>query len=201
MRPHRRQPTRLPRPWDSPGKNTGVGCHFLLQCMKVISEVAQSCPTLSDPMDCSLPGSSIHGIFQARVLEWGAIAFSVNKLMRRTKNCNTYSQYWSTEWPSSSPQRCLTAHCTINASKVEQIGLRRFAVSTIFTWPLTSGNRLQLLQTSRQLFTGKMLPQPQEAENAFQEFCLFLKHRFLYYRNKLTYFSLTKMCWLLWILF
>ena len=65
-------PTRLPRPWDSPGKNTGVGCHFLLQCMKVKSEseVAQSCPTLSDPLDCSPPGSSIHGIFQARVLEW-----------------------------------------------------------------------------------------------------------------------------------
>ena len=71
-------PPRLPRPWDSPGKNTGVGCHFLLQCMQVKSEsgVAQSCPTLSDPMDCSLPGSSIHGIFQARVLEWGAITFS-----------------------------------------------------------------------------------------------------------------------------
>ena len=78
MRPHRRQPTRLPRPWDSPGKNTGVGCHFLLQCMKVKSEseVSQSCPILSDPMDCSPPGSAVHGIFQARVLEWGAIAFS-----------------------------------------------------------------------------------------------------------------------------
>ena len=78
VRPHRRQPNRLPRPWDSPGKNTGMGCHFLLQLMKVKSEseVAQSCPTLSDPMDCSPPGSSIHGIFQARVLEWGAIAFS-----------------------------------------------------------------------------------------------------------------------------
>ena len=78
LRPHRRQPTRLPHPWDSPGKNTGVGCHFLLQCMKVKreSEVAQSCRTLSDPMDCSLPGSSVLGIFQARVLEWGAIAFS-----------------------------------------------------------------------------------------------------------------------------
>jgi len=77
-RPHRLQPTRLPRPWDSPGKNTGVGCHFLLQCMKVKSEseVAQSCPTPSDPMDCSLPGSSVRGIFQARVLEWGAIASS-----------------------------------------------------------------------------------------------------------------------------
>ena len=70
-------PPRLLCPWDSPGKNTGVGCHFLLQCMKVKSqsEVAQSCLTLSDPMDCSLPGSSAHGIFQARVLEWGAIAF------------------------------------------------------------------------------------------------------------------------------
>ena len=78
VRPHRRQPTRLPRPWDSPGKNTGVGCHCLLQCMKVKSEseVAQSCPTLSNPMDRSFPGSSIHGIFQARVLECGAIAFS-----------------------------------------------------------------------------------------------------------------------------
>ena len=73
----RRQATRLPRPWDSPGKNTGVGCHFLLQCMKVKSEseVAQPCPTLRDPMDCSPPGSSTHGIFQARVLEWCVIAF------------------------------------------------------------------------------------------------------------------------------
>ena len=78
MRPHRWQPTRLPRPWDSPGKNTGVGCHFLLQCMRVKSEseVTQSCLTLSDPVDCSLPGSSVHWIFQARVLEWGATAFS-----------------------------------------------------------------------------------------------------------------------------
>ena len=75
---HRQKPTRLPHPWDSPGKNTGVGCHFLLQCMKVKSEreVTQSCLTLSDPMDCSQPGSTVHGIFQARVLEWGAIAFS-----------------------------------------------------------------------------------------------------------------------------
>ena len=73
--PHRRQLTRLPRPWDSLGKNTGVSCHFLLQCMKVKSEIeaAQSCPTLRHPMDCSLPGSSVHGIFQARVLEWGEI--------------------------------------------------------------------------------------------------------------------------------
>ena len=75
VRPHKWQPSSLPCPWDSPGKNTGVGCHFLLQCMKVKSEgeVAQSCPTIR--MDCSLPGSSVHGIFQARVLEWDAIAF------------------------------------------------------------------------------------------------------------------------------
>ena len=74
VQPQRRQPTRLPHPWDSPGKNAGVGCHFLLQCMRVKSEseVAQSCLTLSNPMDCSLPGSYIHGIFQARVLEWVA---------------------------------------------------------------------------------------------------------------------------------
>ena len=85
MLPRRRQPTRLPRPWDSPGKNTGVGCHFLPQCIKVKSEseVAQSYPTLSDPMDCSPPGSSVHGIFQARVLEWGAIALSGG----RSKTC------------------------------------------------------------------------------------------------------------------
>ena len=78
VQPHRQPSTRLPHPWDSPDKNTGVGCHFLLQCVKVKSEseVAQLCPTLSDPMDCSPPGSSVHGIFQARVLEWGAIAFS-----------------------------------------------------------------------------------------------------------------------------
>ena len=82
VRLQRRQPTRLPHPWDCPGKNTGVGCHLLLQCMKVKSksEVAQSCPTPSNPMDCSQPGSSIHGICQARVLEWVAIAFSLTAL-------------------------------------------------------------------------------------------------------------------------
>ena len=92
VRPHRRQPTRLPRPWDSPGKNTRVGCHFLLQCMKVKSEseVAQSHPTLSDPMDCSPPGSSIHGIPQARLLEWGAIAFSDNTYYLIIKAISSY---------------------------------------------------------------------------------------------------------------
>ena len=83
LQSHRRQPTRLCQPWDSPCKSTGVSCHFLLQGRKVKSEseVAQSCPTLSDPMDRSLPGSSIHGIFQARVLEWVAIAFSETELI------------------------------------------------------------------------------------------------------------------------
>ena len=98
VRPQRWQPTRLPRPWDSPGKNTGVGCHFLLQSMKVKSEseVAQSCPTLSNTMDYSLPGSSIHGISQARVLEWGAIAFS-EEVWRR---CQNY--WWDFQWAFNS---------------------------------------------------------------------------------------------------
>ena len=100
VRPHRWQPTRLPHPWDSPGNNTGVGCHFLLQCMKVKSEseVTQSCLTLSNPMDCSPPGFFIHGIFQARVLEQGVTAFSerhswvrgfcVSELLSRVHLCN-----------------------------------------------------------------------------------------------------------------
>ena len=101
VQPHRRQPTRLPSPWDSPGKNTGVGCHFLLQCMKVKneSEVAQSCPTLSNPVDCSLPDSSVHGIFQARVLEWSAIALSTTILLVFHKlispvNCGSMKVIW-----------------------------------------------------------------------------------------------------------
>ena len=94
---HRRQPTRLPLPWDSPGKNTGVGCHFLLQCRKVKSEseVAQSCPTLSNPIDCSPPGSSIHGIFQARVLEWGAITFSQKGFVISLHICLNAESGWS----------------------------------------------------------------------------------------------------------
>ena len=106
VRPQRRKPTRLPRPWDSPGKNTGVGCHFLLQCMKVKSEreVAQSCLTPSDPMDCSPPGSSAHGTFQARVLEWGAIAFSHNTKRKnyfpvssgRISNFKQWMTHWTT---------------------------------------------------------------------------------------------------------
>ena len=109
----------LPRPWDSPGKNTGVGCYFLLQSMKVKSqsEVAQSCPTLSDPMDCSLPGSSIHGSFQARVLEWGAIAFSgVRMIVLKYKNsirslliqCSGFSLSFLVSFSSDCCHCCLT---------------------------------------------------------------------------------------------
>ena len=101
MWPHRWQPTRLPRPWDSPGKNTGVGWHFLLQCMKgkSESEVAQQCPSLRHPVDCSPPGSSVHGILQARVLEWVAIAFSSNTNLNSTINL---LKYHITEISSSS---------------------------------------------------------------------------------------------------
>ena len=108
MRPHRRKPTRLPRPWDSLGMNTGVGCHFLLQCMKVKreSEVSQSCPTLSDPMDCSLPGSSIHGIFQARALEWGCHSLlqcmKVKSEKEVAQSCPTLSDPMDCSLPGSS---------------------------------------------------------------------------------------------------
>ena len=95
MRKEARQTQRLSCPWDSPGKNTGVGCHFLLPCMKgkSESEVAQSCPTFCDPMDCSLPGSSVHGIFQARILEWGATAFSADP-----QRFNQISQITNSKW-------------------------------------------------------------------------------------------------------
>ena len=121
VRPQRWQPTRLPHPWDSPGKNTGVGCHFLLQCMKVKSEseVAQSCPTLSDPMDCSLQGSSVHGIFQARVLEWGAIAFS-----EIGNSCICFCIYVSILYSSINPSIYLTEQTQSSRSIVylEELG-------------------------------------------------------------------------------
>ena len=99
---------QAPHPWNSPGKNTGVGCHFLFQCMKVKgeSEITQSCTTLCDPMDCSLPGSSIHGIFQARVLGWVAIAFSRLKLgviKKKKKKSEQKSAQSIVEFPASSP--------------------------------------------------------------------------------------------------
>jgi len=121
VRTHRRQPTRIPHSWDSPGKNTGVGCHFLLQCMKVKSEreVTQLCLTLSDPMDCSPPGSSMHGILQARVLEWGAIAFSMERLtIGETGSCSDgwgHAQFSSVQF-SSAAQSCPTLCDPMNHS-------------------------------------------------------------------------------------
>ena len=111
VRPHRRQPTRLLRLWDSPGKNTGVGCHFLLQCMKVKSEkVTQSCLIPSDPMDCSPPGSSVPGILQARTLEWVAISFS-NACMRAKlpQSCPILCDPMDRSPPGSSIHRILQA--------------------------------------------------------------------------------------------
>ena len=136
VRHHGLQPTRLPRPWDSPGKNTGVGCHFLLQCMKVKSEseVTQSCPTLRNPMDCSPPGPSIYGIFQAKVLEWGAIAFSVGspgelkkkkkkKLISGLQPCLEImmSLAWGVVWCAS--------HCNTQA-RLKLTGVRSFSVTS-----------------------------------------------------------------------
>ena len=117
VRPQRRQPTRLPRPWDSPGKNTGVGCHFLLQCMKVKSEseIAQSCLTLSDPMDCSLPGSSVHGIFQARILEWLAMPpgiFKTQGLNADLLNCRWILYHLSHQGSPSTSFPVLNPFCS-----------------------------------------------------------------------------------------
>ena len=117
VRPHRQHPTRLPRPWDSPGKNTGVGCHFLLQCMKVKSEskVAQSCLTLWDPTDSSPPGSPVPGIFQARVLEWGAIAFS------DLLTSYTYIQIFVLSWFSLG-KLCVSKNLSISSKVIQIIG-------------------------------------------------------------------------------
>ena len=129
VQPQRRQPTGLPRPWDSPGKNTGVGCHFLLQCMKVKREreVAQSCPTLSDPMDRSLPGSSIHGIFQARVLEWGAIAFSMEHTTARI-NPNVNSGLW------------MVMVCPCAVTSCDFLAGQRFVFLSWVSWPRGVGS-------------------------------------------------------------
>ena len=125
VRPHRRQPIRLPHPSDSLGKNTAVGCHFLLQCMKVKSqsEFTQSCPTLSDPMDCSLPGSSAHGIFQARVLEWGAIAFSILRLFMPTKHSPSAS--------ISAGRKAVFANVGLNCCGTAIVGVKTNKQTTI----------------------------------------------------------------------
>ena len=108
LRPHRLQPIRLCHPWDSPGKNTGMGCHFLLQCIKVKSEseIVQSCPTLSDPMDCSLAGSSIHGIFQARMMGWVTISYSRGIFLTQgLHSCLWHLMHWQID-PLRTPPPC-----------------------------------------------------------------------------------------------
>ena len=165
VQPHRRQPTRLPRPWDSPGKNTGVGCHFLLQCRKVKSEkeVSQSCPTLCDPMDRSPPGSSIHGIFQARVLEWRAIAFSDISLLRNVERKFILSSLRIPDSISSSPPEsprpfsssgtldflstCLGTESLSNAqnSQSEASTVRKPRISTCSSWMNQRSNCQHLL--------------------------------------------------------
>ena len=137
VRPHRWQPTRLPHPWDSPGKNTGVGCHFYLQGMKVKSEsdVTQSCPTLQDSMDSSLPGSSIHGIVQPRVLEWVAIAFSGRGL-----ESSQYPWDWGAAWDPHSFFLCLN-FCAVDKhpsslfihSFIQPVGFRAIYVPRAVT--------------------------------------------------------------------
>ena len=124
VRPHRRQPTRLLCPWDSPGKNTGVGCHFLFQCRKVKSEseVAQSCPTLCDPVDCSPPGSSVHGILQARILEWVAISFSRGSSQPRDRT-----------WASHIVGRLLTIWATREASYTEVLFIKFLLCGLLIT--------------------------------------------------------------------
>ena len=130
VQPYRWQPTRLPCPWDSPGKNTGVGCHFLLPCMKVKSEVTQSCPTFGDPMDCSLPDFSFHGIFQARVLEWGAISLS-------------RGSSWPRDWTQVShiAGRCFTVWATREAQVVikEIIIFQKNWFSRLIFWEYWKG--------------------------------------------------------------
>ena len=140
VQPHRRQPTRLPHPWDSPGKNTGVGCHFLLQCMKVKSEseVAQSCPTLRNPMDCSLPGSSIHGIFQARVLEWVAKRGNIIKCLEEWVSCSNW--HWIFLWIFYE----YFYDCIVNAAvtRTRRIWVARISV-TQFRWQMYRFSNLE----------------------------------------------------------
>ena len=137
MRPHRWQPTRLPRPWDSPGKNTGVGCHCLLQCMKVKSEseVVQSYPTLCDPMDCSPPGSSVHRIFQPRVLEWGATAFIEDLL------CSS----------GDSTQCCVVTHVAV---------VLRHSQLFVTAWTVAHQAPLPLEFSRQEYWSGLPLPPP-----------------------------------------
>ena len=150
VRPHRRQPTRLPRPWDSPGKNTGAGCHFLLQWVKVKSEseVAQLCPTLCDPMDCSLPGSSVHGILQARVLEWGAIAYS--KGSSRPRDPTRISRIAGRFFIAEPPGKIVTKSCPI----------------LVTTWTVAYQAPLSMGFSREAYWSGLPLPSPGDLPDA-----------------------------------
>ena len=155
VRPQRWQPTRLPRPWDSPDKNTGVGCHFLLQYMKVKSEseVAQLCSTLCDPMDCSLPGSSIHGIFQARIPEWAAIAFSTHKLTLQNR--------------AGSPETS-AAWLTVKGWVVHLVGRKGvgggWALGAVLPCCIPRENHRQRLKVWEDIFSSENRVQPRQWE-------------------------------------
>ena len=157
VRPRGLQPTRLLCPWDSPGKNTGVGCHFLLQCMKVKneSEVAQSCLTLSDPIDCSLPASSVHGISQARVLEWGAIAFSATAF----DNWLNLKGFPVAQMVKNLPQMCETWVRSFNWKDHLEEGIA--AHISILAWRILwteEPGRLQSMGSQRDAFTFQFNP-------------------------------------------
>ena len=170
--PHRWQPTSIPRPWDSPGKNTGVGCHFLLQCVKVKgeSEVAQSCLTLSDPMDCGLPGSSVRGIFKARVLEWGAIAFSGKSALVATI-CGLCCVFVGLCW-----FRKLTGHLN-NPQSLQ----RRFRRKWVFPLKQT------LIESPESMWPSGITQRPR------------VTYSFCPQRDKLTFQVLLSRRWLFWL--
>ena len=145
VRPHSQQPTRLPRPWDSPGKNTGVGCHFLLQSMKVKSEseVAQSCPTLSDPMDCSLPGSSVHGF--SRQEYWSGVPLPSPSVLLAFVNSGRELTV-TTNFPAPPPPQvlvsvCISWHSFVIFIEVEGLSFTPFALWGCFVWVQSSLGR------------------------------------------------------------
>ena len=138
VRPHRRQPTRLRRPWDSPGKNSGGGCHFLLQCMKEKSEseVAQSCPTPSDPMDYSLPGSSVHGFSRQEYWSGVPLPSPANMSTYTHSHIHTHTHIHTCLYSSSCTHVYLhtqTSHALIHAHSYTHKHLRGHTLTHIRT--------------------------------------------------------------------
>ena len=158
VRPHRQQPTRLPRPWGSPGKNTGVGCPFLLQCMKVKSEseVAQLCPTLHHPMDGSPPGSSVHGNFQARVLEWGAIATAAKLLQSCLTVLPHRLQPTRFLCPWDSPGKNIGVGCLVLLQGMKAKRFRLFVTS----WTIACQALLSIRYSRQEYWSGLPFPSP-----------------------------------------